>query len=43
VFDGNGGEPDEVIAGWVAEVKQAIAGLVAAGLEIRTGRSEADR
>jgi 1-acyl-sn-glycerol-3-phosphate acyltransferase len=37
-FDGTGGEADEVILGWVGEVKARIAGLLDDGVKIRRGR-----
>jgi 1-acyl-sn-glycerol-3-phosphate acyltransferase len=42
-YDGTGSEPDDVIHGWVAEVKGRIAALLDDGVKIRRGRGEAVR
>lgn len=36
-FDGDGNEPDEVIEGWVQQVKDRIAGLLRQGRAVREG------
>jgi 1-acyl-sn-glycerol-3-phosphate acyltransferase len=42
-LDGTGGESDQTVAGWVADVKAAVAALVDDGVKIRRGRGEAVR